>query len=181
MALTELDGDFLLHKSTIMDISQRKCVAAGGVNKPHMPKDHEQFSESKWWAWKTPAANWKDVTNTVEKQKKRDLMKRENTFNSDNLAFPTGLRGRCGNISSQTSRCSSLCSRLLSLKLPLHFRKSHAKSVTSSSHHPRPCWQFILEILKEGSVVYKLVTKVAFVWAFMIFWKGTAIYSCNIL
>lgn len=38
MALTKSDGGFLAHKSNIMDISQRKCVAAGGVNKHICPK-----------------------------------------------------------------------------------------------------------------------------------------------
>lgn len=35
MALTKADWGFLAHKSTIMGISQRKCAAAGGVNKPN--------------------------------------------------------------------------------------------------------------------------------------------------
>lgn len=86
MALTKADWGFLAHKSTIMDISQRKCVAAGGVNKPNKTmrssqdatdgyEKHRQLTEKMWQIWL--------------KRKKGTLMRRENRFSSVNLAFPT--------------------------------------------------------------------------------------------
>lgn len=32
------------HKHAIVSVSQRSCVAAGGVNKLHMPTDYDQSS-----------------------------------------------------------------------------------------------------------------------------------------
>lgn len=86
MALTKADWGFLAHKSTIMGISQRKCAAAGGVNKPNKTmrssqnlrdgyEKHRQLTEKMW--------------QIRRKRKKGSLMRRENTFSSVNLAFPT--------------------------------------------------------------------------------------------
>lgn len=34
----------MAHRHTIVSISQNNCVAAGGVNKPHMPTDYDHSS-----------------------------------------------------------------------------------------------------------------------------------------
>lgn len=83
MALTKADWGFLAHKSPIMDISQRKCVAAG-VNKPNNTMSSSQ-KPTDGYDWQPTEKMWQICL----KRKKGTLMRRENRSSSVNLAFPT--------------------------------------------------------------------------------------------
>lgn len=70
----------MAYNHTMVSISQSNCVAAGGVNKPHMPTDYDQSSpigssRIKMMGMKNTGGRLKRRDEyTVEGEKKRDMM-----------------------------------------------------------------------------------------------------------